>query len=69
LGIAIKIKNRIWATASFANHREFIEYTPKDKMSGGGGESIIKTKNYYAGVFADIKLWRWIAIQPEFCLI
>jgi hypothetical protein len=65
-GLSVRLNKQLWATASYANHREFIQYAAENGISGG--ESILKTRNYYAGLYADIKLWRWIAIQPELLL-
>jgi hypothetical protein len=65
-GLSVRLNKQLWATASYAKHREFIQYAAENGITGG--ESILKTINYYAGLYADIKLWRWIAIQPELLL-
>jgi hypothetical protein len=66
MGLSVRLNKQLWATASYAKHREFIQYAAENGFAAG--ESILKTNNYYIGAYTDIKLWRWIAIQPEILL-
>jgi hypothetical protein len=56
IGTSIRLNKHLWTTIAYAKHREFIQYAPYKKSAAR--ESILKSINYYGGVYTEIKLWR-----------